>query len=394
MSWQTTCIGEHVKKISTWNPTQSSASGTFRYIDLSSVDKNQKVISIENVLEINQVDAPSRARQLVQVDDVLVSTVRPNLNGVAIVPNELDGATASTGYCVLRANERSLYSRYLYHWIKTDSFVADMVKKATGANYPAVSDKIIKESEIPLPPLTEQKRIAAILDKADSLRRKNQQAIQLADRFLRAVFLDMFGDPVTNPKGWKVQKLRDIALIQIGPFGTQLHKEDYVEGGIPLVNPTHIVEGKILPNYSLTVTANKHADLAEYHLRIGDIILGRRGEMGRCAVISQIEENWLCGTGSLFIRPQQTGVFSEYLCKLLSGKAIKRYLEAESQGATMANLNKTIVGNMDVPIPNSDALAKLSVLQEKVLVSLQKHILSGEQSLFNALSQKAFAGKL
>jgi len=85
-------IGENVEKVLTWNPIQSSVSGTFRYVDLSSVDKEKKVISIENVPSINLADAPSRARQLVQANDVLVSTVRPNLNGVAIVPNELDGA--------------------------------------------------------------------------------------------------------------------------------------------------------------------------------------------------------------------------------------------------------------------------------------------------------------
>ncbi|TOM47564.1 type I restriction endonuclease subunit R, partial [Vibrio parahaemolyticus] len=199
------------------------------------------------------------------------------------------------------------------------------------------------------PPLAEQKRIAAILDKADAIRQKRKQAIELADEFLRSVFLDMFGDPVTNPKGWEVKKLSNIAHIQIGPFGTQLHKEDYIENGIPLINPTHIVQGSIVPNSNLTISSKKHRELSEYHLKAGDIVMGRRGEMGRCAIVHEQEAGWLCGTGSVFIRPQNIGVFSEYLNKLLSSQAIKKHLESESQGATMPNLNKTIVGNIQIP---------------------------------------------
>ncbi|HHQ4765686.1 TPA: restriction endonuclease subunit S, partial [Aeromonas veronii] len=143
--------------------------------------------------------APSRARQLVKENDLLIATVRPNLNGVALVTADFDGATASTGYCVLRANKNKLDERYLFYWVQSVHFIRDMISKATGANYPAVSDKIIFDSKIPLPPLAEQKRIAAILDKADAIRQKRQQAIALADDFLRSIFLDMFGDPVTNP---------------------------------------------------------------------------------------------------------------------------------------------------------------------------------------------------
>ncbi|HEJ2572319.1 TPA: restriction endonuclease subunit S [Pseudomonas aeruginosa] len=170
MSWPLVQIGKYADKVRTWNPAAGEEC-IFQYVDLSSVDKSRKVIDLDNVAEISSAEAPSRARQLVVAGDVLVATVRPNLNGVAVVPAELNGATASTGYCVLRADEKNLHGRYLFHWVQTGSFVEDMMSKATGANYPAVSDKIVKESKIPLPPLPEQKRIAAILDKADAIRR-------------------------------------------------------------------------------------------------------------------------------------------------------------------------------------------------------------------------------
>ena len=111
--------------------------------------------------------------------------------------------TASTGFCVLRPDNAKLDSRFLFHWVKTDVFVRRMVDVATGANYPAVSDAKVKASKIPLPLLlAEQKRIARILDAADALRAKRREALVQLDTLLQSTFLDMFGDPVTNPMGW------------------------------------------------------------------------------------------------------------------------------------------------------------------------------------------------
>ena len=200
-------IGDYVGKCQTWN-SKSSGVGSFDYIDLSSVDKDTK--SIASIERYECSDAPSRARQLVETDDVLVATVRPNLNGAALVNGAHHGMTASTGYCVLRPDKDKLDSRFLFHWVKTGVFVQRMVDVATGANYPAVSDAKIKASKIPLPPLAEQKRIAGILDAADALRAKRREALAQLDTLLQSTFLDMFGDPVTNPMGWEKPPLEDL----------------------------------------------------------------------------------------------------------------------------------------------------------------------------------------
>jgi type I restriction enzyme S subunit len=322
---------------------------------------------------------------------VLYSKLRPYLNKVYL-PDELGIGT--TELVPMLPNETVLDRKYLAYFLRSKTFVDWVSSQTAGAKMPRVSMKVFWDYEIPLPPLSEQKRIAAILDKADAIRRKRQQAIQLADEFLRAVFLDMFGDPVTNPKGWEVKALKEISRIQIGPFGTQLHKEDYINGGIPLINPTHIVKGHIVPKDDLTITAEKHASLPEYHLAIGDIIMGRRGEMGRCAVVGENEKGWLCGTGSLFIRPNKTGVFSEYLNKLLASDAIKSHLETESQGATMPNLNKTIVGNIQVPCPSDEALNRFSEIKIKTINSKLLCSDFSKGKFFESITQKAFSGDL
>lgn len=198
-----------VLQVLTWNPSKpGSENEVFEYIDLSAIDQVLKVITGSRTAQCNQ--APSRARQLVQEGDVLVSTVRPNLNGVAMVPPQLNGATASTGFCVIRANRAVLEPRYAFHWVKSPTFVSNMVAQATGASYPAVSDRIVLDSEIPLPPLPEQRRIAAILDKADALRTKRREALAQLDRLAQSIFVEMFGDPVANAKNWPRHALGDL----------------------------------------------------------------------------------------------------------------------------------------------------------------------------------------
>ena len=127
MSWKQSPIGNHIRKVDSWNPLKCTIESDFYYIDLSSIDKDKKEIVLDNVPYISTSNAPSRARQLVEKDDILVSTVRPNLNGIAIVPSLLNGATASTGYCVLRTNNKTLDANYLFYWCQSDAFITDMI---------------------------------------------------------------------------------------------------------------------------------------------------------------------------------------------------------------------------------------------------------------------------
>src|SRR5207248_9224992 len=134
---------------------------TFRYVDITSVDNNTKrIVEAKTLLG---KDAPSRARQVIRVDDVIVSTTRPNLNAVAFVPPDLDNQICSTGFCVLRALPE-LDPHYLFAFVQTSEFVWSLSGLVKGALYPAVTDEQVKAQLIPLPSLAEQERIAAILN--------------------------------------------------------------------------------------------------------------------------------------------------------------------------------------------------------------------------------------
>ena len=136
--------------------------GQFIYVDISSVDNKLKRITEPKSLEVSA--APSRAKQKLQAGDVLVSMTRPNLNAVAIVPPELNGAVGSTGFHVLRANEGT-EPRWLYYAVQSHTFITAMTELVQGALYPAVRPKDIRAFEIPHPPLDQQKRIVAEIEK-------------------------------------------------------------------------------------------------------------------------------------------------------------------------------------------------------------------------------------
>ncbi len=177
-------IGDLVDSVAKWNPKRDG-TGTFTYVDISSVDQARKIIGKPTTVDAAQ--APSRARQLLVTGGVLVSTVRPNLNAVAYVCPELDGATASTGFCVLRPRPSDLDGRFLFHWVRTDPFIGYLTRLATGASYPAVSDKTVKSAPIPLPPMEEQRRISGVLDEVEALRSKHHQALALLDTLFPSI---------------------------------------------------------------------------------------------------------------------------------------------------------------------------------------------------------------
>ncbi|MEI6704104.1 MAG: restriction endonuclease subunit S, partial [Deltaproteobacteria bacterium] len=163
MKWPMVEIGKVCVPTEQCDPGRTPES-YFRYIDIASIDKDRKVIN--GILAILGKDAPSRARKMVHAGDVLVSTVRPNLNAVAMVPNELDGEIASTGFCVLRPDHKLIDGKYLFYRTITSDFVSCLVARMKGANYPAVTDGTVKATETPLPPPSEQRRIVEILDQA------------------------------------------------------------------------------------------------------------------------------------------------------------------------------------------------------------------------------------
>ncbi|MCO5383520.1 MAG: restriction endonuclease subunit S [Methanosarcina barkeri] len=257
--------------------------------------------------------------------------------------------------------------------------------------------KYLKQCEVVLPPLDEQRKIVEILDRAEALQAKRRTALAQLDELIQSIYIDIFGDAVSNPKGWKRYPLKDcINHIQIGPFGSLLHKEDYVFGGIPLINPMHIEDGNIVPDLNQSVTVQKHAELQLYQFQQGDVIMGRRGEMGRCAIVRPEHNGMLCGTGSLFIRPDESKATATYLQATLSSTTMRKHLEGLSLGATLPNLNRGIVGELAISLPPLVLQFKFAtrITAVEKLKAAHKASLAELYELFLSLQYRALRGEL
>ena len=390
-------IGEYVGKCQTWNP-KSSGTGSFDYIDLSSVDKDAKTIT--SIERYKCSDAPSRARQLVETDDVLVATVRPNLNGVALINGTQHGMTASTGYCVLRPDKDRLDSRFLFYWVMTAVFVQRMVEVATGANYPAVSDAKVKASKIPLPPLAEQKRIAAILDAADALRVKRRQSLAQLDTLLQSTFLDMFGDPVKS--GWTMATVEAVAssqsgAIRTGPFGSQLLHSEFVDEGVRVLGIDNAVANEFREGEPRFITAQKHEQLRRYTVQPKDVLITLMGTCGRCAVVpddvcTAINTKHLC-----CITLDRRRCLPEFMhAYFLRHPIARKYLERSAKGAIMSGLNMRIIKALPIPAAPLDLQHRFAAIVQSVEQQKIRHRahLAELDILFASLQSRAFRGEL
>ena len=385
-------IGKHLENVKSWNPQQAKTEEMFSYIDLSSVDKDRKAVDLNQIQQVMSVDAPSRARQIVKNSDVLVSTVRPNLNGVALVPDALDKATASTGYCVLRANEKTLNAQYLFYWVQTKSFINEMVSKATGANYPAVSDKIIKQSKIPLPPIAEQQEIAAILDAANSLRQKDQQLVERYTALSQSLFLEMFGDPESNSKKLEERLLSEV--LDLITYGLTVRPK-YVQEGVPLISAREIRSGEVAFESAPRISKSDFEKLSEKAKPVkNDILFSKTGSIGHCALVKTkmdfaISQN----AARLTFKPLVNSIYAMHYLKT-------SYFQRLSQSRAKGNAVKDLqLGDMKM----FKFLLPSSILQNQFaeriqLIEAQKQLaqrsLEKSEALFNSLLQRAFTGEL
>ena len=154
------------------------------------------------------------------------------------------------------------------------------------------------------------------------------------------------------PAHWEVKRIRDLAeALQTGPFGSQLHANEYVLGGYPVINPANLRDGRLVPDEECTVNDAAAERLAHHRLRDGDILFARRGEHGRCGLVTNQEEGWLCGTGCLRLRVRRDAARSRFLIRLLSTSGVADWLGLQSVGATMQNLNTSIIGRIPLVVP-------------------------------------------
>lgn len=329
---------------------------------------------------------------------VLIAMYGATIGKVAIL-----GVPATTNQaCACAVCNQSLLYMYLFYYCISQKNV--FIEKGKGGAQPNISQIILKQHPIPLPPLSEQQRIVERIEelfaKLDEAKERLQEvadsfAVRKAAILHKAFTGELIGKQVTELV--PLENLVD--LIKIGPFGSSLHESDYIENGIPLVNPKHIVQQRIVPQSKISISDEKAEELSSYKLKENDIVLGRRGEMGRCAPISNREENWICGTGSMIIRLKK-----EYDAKLysliLGSQATVTYLENSAVGSTLKNLNEKIVRKIPVPQFSNEEQHEIVRLIDDLLARERAAQQAAEQALASidlvkkSILARAFRGEL
>ena len=373
--WRWVRLGEICQdNLETHDPTHESNS-PFVYVDISSVDAQSK--RIVNSKQLLGKNAPSRARKVIKANDVIVATTRPNLNAVAMVPENFNNQICSTGFCVLRPSV-DLNASYLFFFVQTGEFVESLSNLVKGALYPAVTDNQVKSQLIPLPPtLAEQERVSHILneqmanvEKARTAAETRLEAVKaLPEAYLRRFF--------ENEKSseWQKVRLGDILRVKSGNF-------------LPANNMNTL--GKY-PVYGGNGINGYHDD---FMFNEPKIIIGRVGAQCGCICVSE-SNSWI--TDNALYVSDKLKPFDDAFMELLLKK-----LDLNNKANSMAQplVSGKIIYDIETSLPDVDKQKQIAISVHKIydeiealFVGIQEELKTID-ALPNALLQRAFSGGL
>lgn len=341
---------------------KSISAEEIEYVDIASIDNKQKVIIGTKRYLVDA--APGRAQQVIANGDVLISTVRPNLNAVAIVEIESRiPLIASTGFCVLRAKS-SLDAKFLYYFSQTQKFIGTLVAVSEKASYPSVTDAIVKDVEIPLPPLAEQKKIVEKVEKAlkrvDALKAQFERMEKSAADYFKAALAETFA----AVKGEKV-KLGDVCGL-VGGFA--FRSSDYSSS-----EKYKVVNIGCVKNCFFDVSCAKQIDFipAEMPVRCvlkkGDLLTSLTGNIGRVCFVDI--DNGLLNQRVAKLDVNASRISKKYLFYLFQTKSFVSALSALSFGSAQQNISPIKMAGIDMMLPTmaaqEDAVSALDAAKAK-----------------------------
>ena len=376
--WEYKKLGEACDVIENISWSDVADNTTYQYIDLSAVNRN--TYSIDDTTTISKSDAPSRAKQIVKHNDILFGTTRPLLKRVCVVPVENDNNICSTGFCVLRPKNNMILSKWVFYQLLSEKYYNFIEPLQSGANYPAVSDRIVKSYIIPLPSLSEQQQIVSELDLLSGVIEKQKAQLEELDKLAQSIFYDMFGDPVTNEKGWELRKLKELG--QLGR-GVSKHRPrnapELLGGSMPLIQTGDVSNsGMYITAYSSTYS---EIGVAQSKVWLaGTLCITIAANIGNCAILTFDA----CFPDSVvgFIANEKVAL-KEYVYYIF--ERMQSILEANAPAVAQKNINLKILDELLIPLPplslQQEFAAKVEAIEAmkaKVRLSLKE-----TETLFN-----------
>ena len=374
---------------------------TVTFLGMASVSENGLINKVESCA----FDEVKKGFTYFEEGDVLLAKITPCFeNGKATLAKNLPHRVGfgSTEFHVFRPSSK-IDARYLFFLLWNKTFrETGRSHMAGAAGQKRLQTDYLANFKIPLPPLDEQRRIAAVLDKADALRRQRQESLQLTENLLQSVFLDMFGEPVTNPKNFPVRKLGDFFSspkegAKCGPFGSALKKSDSQQFGVPVWGIDNIsTDGHFVDRAFTRISKEKFDELKSYKAANGDILISRAGTVGKMCVTNSTEGTGIIGSNLIRLRLNAALLSPHWFVSFMkySKERVAR-LRAGADGA-FTHMSTKILQGLEFPYPSPE-------LQNDFLESCQaveriNHLGTGSSNyldqLFSSLQQRAFRGEL
>ncbi|RKN29944.1 restriction endonuclease subunit S [Micromonospora musae] len=381
-TWKRVAFGDVVKNVNV-TVKDAEAAGIDRVIAMEHLDPGELKIS-----RWGSLDAGTTFTRRVRPGQTLFGKRRAYQRKAAYA--EFDAIT-SADILVFEADATQLLPELLPFLVQSDGFYDHALGTSAGSLSPRTNWRDLANYEFELPPLDEQKGLAGLLWAVERERQSAGSLGKAIGRVRDVVIDERF---VGHGEG-VLQDLCDSDGIRIGPFGAQLHAYDYVEDGeCPVVMPQDMVDGRISTEDIQRITNERADDLAVHRLRAGDVILPRRGELDRRALVTEAEEGWLCGTGSVRVRVRPE-VPTRAVFLALSSTATVTWLKANATGTTMPNLNAGIVARIPISLPESAALdpafSEIDRLDDALALTQSR--LSGAVAVMRSLATDIFGGR-
>ncbi|HEY9312449.1 restriction endonuclease subunit S [Williamsia sp.] len=340
------------------------------------------------------------AKQLVEPGDVLLSKIVPHIRRAWIVGERTDRRMIASGEWIVFKSEE-FAPEYLRHLLLGDEFHARMMQTVAGVGGSLLRARPEQVGAImvPLPPLAEQRRIASILDQAETLRAKRRETVSRVDELVHAVFLDMFA---TAGDLWPELTIEEVAAprkgsIRTGPFGSQLLHEEFTDDGIAVLGIDNAVRNRFEWARPRFITPEKYQQLSRYTVYPGDVLITIMGTNGRCAIVPEgipaaINTKHLCCITLDINKVSPVFVHSYFLYHPIA----RSYLRGKAKGAIMAGLNMGIIKELPIRLPplalQQDFARRCDAIAAHRTVLSDS--LKGADALFVSLQSRASRGEL
>lgn len=369
------------------------------YIRVADIDWNGE-INEENMVYISEEVNNLNPKSYLYPGDIIISKTGATIGKVAIIPERFRIANTTASIGKVSIDTKIANTRYVFWAMKSSSFQTEMWKVSHKSAQPGFNVDDLKNFKIPLPPLATQKRIAEILDAADALRRKDQELLKKYDELAQAIFIDMFGDPVKNEKGWDVKTIDGLVkkgkhAIKRGPFGGALKKEIFVKEGYLVYEQFHALNDDFSFGRYF-INEEKYKELIAFDVKPKDIIISCSGiYLGKLAIVPDYAKPGIINQALLKLSLDESIYKNEFFVTVFSKENFKEKYFASERGAAIPNFPpmsafkefKFICPPIEI---QEEYINKLSLIKKQVELSLS----SNSEILFNSLIQKAFKGEL